>query len=99
LADDFANLTVELAIVVKRAEPIWVPIRLDGQSLAGAREGAPRPEVRRADKAQWQVRVEGEGAHRIRVDLRAPVGADSDRKSLAIAIPEAQSTVVALDYS
>ena len=38
--EDFAKLTVELLIVVKGAEPVWAPIRLDGQSLTGAREGA-----------------------------------------------------------
>ena len=36
VAGDFASLTIELVIVVKGAEPVWVPIRLDGQRLTGA---------------------------------------------------------------
>ena len=36
--EDFANLAVELLIVVKGAETVWAPIRLDGQSLTRARD-------------------------------------------------------------
>ena len=36
VAGEFANLNVELAIVLKAAEPVWVPIRLDEQFLTGA---------------------------------------------------------------
>jgi len=99
IGEDFANLTVELVILVKGAEPTWAPIRLDGQRLTGAREGARELGLRRVEKAQWQVKLDGEGEHRIEVDLRSPVSVVSDRKSLALAIPEAASTAVELDFS
>ena len=48
---------------------------------------------------QWEVKLEGEGEHRILVELRAPLGAAAARKSLSLAIPEAASTAVDLEFS
>ena len=58
IIEDFAKLTVELLIVVKGAESVWVPIRLDGQSLMGAREGALDLGLRRVETGQWQVKLQ-----------------------------------------
>jgi hypothetical protein len=97
--EDFAELTVELLIVVKGAEAVWAPIRLDGRSLSRAREGALELGLRRALTGQWQVKLEGEGEHRIRVELRAPITVAQVSKSLTLAIPEAVSTGVDLVFS
>ena len=99
VAGDFANLNVELAIVVKGAEPVWAPIRLDDQKLTGAREGVRDLSLRMVDRQEWQVRLTGGGEHRVQVDLRAPVSVDPARKTLSLAIPEAASTSVELDFS
>ena len=95
----FAKLTVELLIVVKGAGSVWAPIRLDGQTLIGAREGALDLDLRRVETGQWQVKLVGEGEHRISVELRAPVMVAQVSKSLSLAIPEAASTGVDLDFS
>ncbi len=97
--EDFAKLTVELLIVVKGAEPVWAPIRLDGQRLTGASEGNLDLALRRVESGQWQVKLAGQGEHRIQVELRAPIMVDPARKSFSLAIPEAASTGVDLDFS
>ncbi len=55
--------------------------------------------LRRVETGQWQVKLGGEGEHRIRVELRAPIKRGPGRKSLSLAIPEAASTAVDLDFS
>jgi len=99
VAGDFADLTVELAIVVKGAGPVWAPIRLHDQKLTGAREGVVDLSLRMVERQEWQVKLTGGGEHRIQVDLRAPVSVDPARKTLSLAIPEAASTTVELDFS
>ena len=99
LGEDFADVTVELLIVVKGAEPLWVPIRLDGRTLTRARQVGVELSLRRNDGAQWEVNLEGEGEHRIFVEMRAPIGVALARRSLSLAIPEAASTAVDLDFS
>ncbi len=99
LGEDFADVTVELLIVVKGAEPLWVPIRLDGRTLTRARQVGVELSLRRNDRAQWEVNLEGEGEHRIFVEMRAPIGVALAHRSLSLAIPEAASTAVDLDFS
>ena len=72
ISEDFANLKVELLIVVKGADPVWVPIRLDRQSLLGAREGALELGVRRVEtRRSGRSSCSGEGEHHIEVELQA----------------------------
>ena len=97
--EDFARLTVELLIVVKGAESVWAPIRLDGQSLIGAREGALDLGLRRAPTGQWQVKLQGDGEHRIQVELSVPIMVAQMSRSLSLVIPEAASTGVDLVFS
>ena len=99
VGEGFANLTIDLLIVVKGAGPVWAPIRLDGQSLTRAREGPVDRGLRRVEKGQWQVKLAGQGEHRIRVDLRTPIMVAPIRKSFSFAIPEAASTGVDLGFS
>jgi hypothetical protein len=99
IIEDFAKLTVELQIVVKGAESVWAPIRLDGQSLKRAREGALDLGLRRAEAAQWQVKLGGEGEHRVQVELSVPIMVAQMKKSLSLSIPEAASTGVDFTFS
>jgi hypothetical protein len=99
LTEDFANLKVELLIGLKGTLSVWVPIRLGRQSLLGAREGALELSLQRVDPGEWQVKLQGEGEHRIQVELRAPLSVAPARKSLSLAIPEAASTAVDLTFS
>ena len=94
-----ADLGVELTVTVKGADPVWVPIRLDNQRVVLAREGARDLSLRVGDGGEWQVSLTGEGQHRIRVDLRVATSADPTRRRLSLAIPEAASTRVELDFS
>ena len=77
VAGDFADLNVELAIVIKGAGPVWAPIRLDDQKLTGAREGVVDLSLRMVERQEWQVKLTGGGEHRIQVDLRTPVSGGS----------------------
>jgi hypothetical protein len=95
----FAELKVELAIDVKGAEALWVPIRLDGKTLTRAREAGLELALRRGDRAVWEVELQGEGEHRILVELRASLGAAAARRSLSLSIPEAARTAVALEFA
>jgi hypothetical protein len=51
-----------------------------------------------ADQSQWQVELAGHGRHRVEVELRVPVTAKPARKALTLAIPEAASTSLELDF-
>jgi hypothetical protein len=93
-----AQLSAEFVIVVKNADPVWVPIRLDNQRVVAAREGARDLRVRSQERLEWQVSLTGEGEHRIKVELMAAVSSELARKRLSLAIPEAQSTQVELSF-
>jgi hypothetical protein len=95
---DSAVLKVELVIVATEDGPTWVPIRLDGQRLVDARDGARILDLRMVDGRQWQVELAGRGSHRVEVDLRCPLTTDPARASLSLAIPEAPSTSLELDF-
>jgi hypothetical protein len=95
---EYADLTASIAIVLKGAEAIWVPISLDDQRVASAREGTRELALRMGDRNDWQVQLSGPGLHRIQVDFRASVRSEPLRKWLSVPIPEAPSTRLQLDY-
>ena len=99
LEAEYASLKVDFTIIARGAEPVWASIRLDDQWLLGAREGGRDLDLRRGDKNEWQVKLAGDGAHRIQAELRVPITAESARKTLSLAIPEAANTSLALDFS
>jgi hypothetical protein len=99
IEDDFATLKVVLAIVTSTDGPSWVPIHLDDQKLAMAREGSRELALRTAGRSQWQVELSGRGQHLVEVDLRAAVMAKPARKALSLAIPEAASTSVDVEFA
>jgi hypothetical protein len=99
VAGNVASLTVELSILVKPGEPVWVPIRLDDQKLTGAREADRELSLRKADGPAWQVKLSGAGEHKIQVELRVPVSVDPARKTLSVAIVAAASTLVELVFA
>ena len=94
-----ADLSVEYVIALKQADSVWVPIRLDNQRVIAAREATRDLSLRVQDRGEWQVNLAGEGEHRIRVDLKAAVSSELVRKRLSLAIPEAASTRVELNFA
>jgi hypothetical protein len=99
VAGENADLSVELSVAVKGGDAVWVPIRLDNQRLVAARESTRDLDLRQHERGEWQVRILGEGEHRIRVDVRAAVSTELARKRLSVAIPEAASTRLELDFA
>ena len=99
IAEDYANLEVELVIVTTSDDATWVPIRLDDQKLAGAREGSRELTLRRNGPAEWEVELTGRGRHRVEVELRTQVTAKPARKALSLAIPEAASTALDVTFA
>ena len=95
---DSAILEVELTIVTAADDPTWVPIRLDDQRLIGAREGARVLDLRMAGAGRWLVELVRHGTHRVEVDLRCPLMTRPARAALSLAIPEAPSTSLELDF-
>ena len=96
--ENSAAMTVDLAIVTASDDPTWVPVRLDGQRLIDAREGARILDLRTAASRRWEVELVGRGLHRVEVELRCPLTIRPDRASLSLAIPEAPSTSLELDF-
>ncbi len=99
VAGENADLGIELTVAVQGALPVWVPIRLNNQRLVDARESKRDLGLRQHERGEWQVRLAGEGEHRIRVDVRSAVTTELARKKLSIAIPEAASTRLELDFA
>ena len=93
-----ADLRIELTVAVKGLDPVWVPVRLDNQRVVAARENGRDLDLRQQERGEWQVRVSGEGEHKIQVELRASVSSALARKRLSLAIPEAASTSLELDF-
>jgi hypothetical protein len=95
---DSAALKVELVIVTAGDGPTWVPIRLEGQRLIDAREGARILDLKMAEAGRWQVELTGRGSHRVEVELRSPLTINPARASLSLAIPAAPLTSLDLDF-
>ena len=55
--------------------------------------------MRQQERGEWQVRLSGAGEHRIRIQVRASVSIEVARKRLIVAIPEAASTQLELDFA
>lgn len=89
---DRANLTVELGVSVASEGPVWVPVRLDGLTLARAREGDRDLAVRTASGGGREVELSGKGKHTVRVEVLAPVLMTPEGKRLEMAVPEAPAT-------
>jgi hypothetical protein len=95
--DDLASLGLELELGLLVAGPVWVPLGIDCPILSSAREGDRELELRRTAQATWEVRIAGNGPHRLHCEVKLPVKVTPDRKRLELAIPEAPSTYVELD--
>ncbi len=93
---DRAHVAITIHSTSLTAGPIWAPIRLDGLVVLAAHEGDKELGLRQAAN-QWEARLEGAGAHQIRIDLLVPVRTVAERKSLELAIPSAPSTSFALN--
>lgn len=91
-----ADLRVEYGITLRSDGPTWVPIRFDGQTVTGAREGERDLPLRGANGG-WHVELRGAGVHRVQVDLKVLLRATVERRRIDVAIPEAASTRFAWD--
>jgi len=97
VADDRARLVIEYRIAVQGDGTAWVPIRLDGLTLSGAREGDRDLATRATEGRSWEVELDGRGEHRLRVELLAPVRSTAEGRRLDVPIPPASSTRFDLD--
>lgn len=95
--DDQASLTVDLGVTLAGDGPVWVPVRLDGLTLDGAREGGRDLPVRTGEGGARQVEVSGKGRHTIQVKALAVVLLTPEGKRLDLAIPEAPATRFSLE--
>lgn len=93
-----ADLTIDFAIANKTPEAVWAALRLDDQRISTVREGDRDLPLRMTTKRQWEALIKGAGVHHARVALRAGVLASVSRESLALAVPEAASTSLELDF-
>jgi hypothetical protein len=93
---DRAALVIELVVSLDAKGAVWVPIQLDGLTLARVTEGSRDLAARATEGRSWQVELEGVGEHRIRVELLAPVRSTAEGSRLELAIPPAASTRVEL---
>jgi hypothetical protein len=94
---DLAELTVDFRASLPADGPAWVAIRLDGQTLTGAREGDRELPVRVAQNGAWQVELSGARRHDVRVGVLTRVRVSAEGQRLELAIPEAASTRFAVD--
>ena len=94
---DVAGLSIALGIVLASDGPIWVPIRLDGQTLTSATEAARLLPLRVVEGGGRQVELSGRGSHLVKVDLLVPIRVTPEGRRIELAIPESASTKIALE--
>jgi hypothetical protein len=94
---ELASLSLELGVSVLVAEPTWVSVRLDKQTVTEAREGDRPLPIRVGPQGDWQAEVHGRGEHAIRVDFEARPRTTIAGRDLGFAIPAAPSTEVKVD--
>ena len=87
VVDDVAELKVELELNLLVPGVAWVPLGFDGRIVTSAREGERELELRLGGDGKWEARIEGEGAHRLRLEFRnapsrsTPIGSGSSWRS------------------
>jgi hypothetical protein len=95
--NDMANLQLDLEVEQLAPGPEWIPIRLNNQIIISANENESELELKSVGQAGWEVRLEGQRVHTLRITLKAPVKASPERKQLQLAIPVAPTTFLELD--
>jgi len=96
VAGDLANVSLELNVAISDLGPTWVSLRLDNQIVTEAREG-DRVLPLRVVGGGWQVELNGNGEHKLRVGLKVRLRSSTEGRYLELAIPEAAATEVQLD--
>jgi hypothetical protein len=86
-----ADLTADFGITLGAPGPLWVPIRLDDQTVTGASEAGRELPLRVAG-GSWEVELQGPGPHRVRVAFKVLTRATVEGQRIDFAIPEAAST-------
>lgn len=94
---DLADLVIELGVKLEVEGPVWVPLRLDGQTLTRIREGEKEFEPVAGEGAGWRFELSGRGKHSVRVGLLAPVRTTPEGRRLELVLPEASSTRLSID--
>lgn len=94
---ELASLSLELGVSVLVAEPTWVSVRLDNQTVTEAREGDRPLPLRVGPQGDWQTEVRGHGEHSVRVDFEARPRSTIAGRDLGFAIPAAPSTEIRVD--
>jgi hypothetical protein len=92
------DLSAEIGITLRAPGPVWVPIRLDDQTVTDATE-AQRALPLRVVGGSWQVELQGAGPHQVRVEFKVAPRATVDGHRIDFAIPEAASTRFAWDVA
>ena len=98
VAAEYADLKAMITIALPGPEAVWVPIRLDDQRVASAREENRELLLRTGDRREWQVQLAGPGTHQIQVEFRAVVRSDPTKRWLSVPVPEAASTQLKLEF-
>jgi hypothetical protein len=86
-----ADLAVDYGITLRAPGPVWVPLRLDEQTVAAARETGRELPLKVAG-GSWQVELQGQRRHRVRVELKVPIRTTAHGQRIDFAIPEAAET-------
>ncbi len=94
---EIADLSIEFGIVLANEGPAWVPIRLDGQTLTSATEGARALPLRVVEGGGREVEISGRGSHSVKVSLLTPVRVTPERRRIELATPETASTKLSIE--
>ncbi len=93
-----ADLTIVMEIQQSKAGTAWTSIGLDGLVLRAIRSGnTPVPASVPRPGGPWQVRTETAGTHKIEIELGTEITSDRTTRRLALSIPEAASTELAIE--
>ncbi|MBX6315099.1 MAG: hypothetical protein IRY99_19650, partial [Isosphaeraceae bacterium] len=96
VVEDLAHLAIDFRIAIAGEGPVWVPLRLDGQTVTAVSEGDRELPHQATKEGIWQVELRGEGWHAVRVALLVPVRQAAEGRRIEMAIPEAAKTRIEL---
>jgi hypothetical protein len=97
IENELAELSLELELETLASGSVWVPIGIESPIITSAREGDRELRLRKGAKGVWEANLGSAGKHRLQLSFNAPIKANGDRKSLAVAIPAAPATYLELD--
>ena len=96
LKDEVIEFLIDFVIAKESDGPTWVPLRLDGLILSGAKEEG-RDLPLRVSKDVWEVELSTKGRHLVKVRLFLKVRQSAEGNRVEFAIPEAAATRLLLE--